>query len=192
HGPWAYVFSLSPKDLLFKGGETLLLKPEVLSYWKNFGSSQDRERSSFLETISPNFNRLIVFDPRIPHGVTRVSGVSDPREARLVIHGWFTEPKTYLDGYLPEEAAESALNQAFDLIQELCAQAEPFAGTLSLQVKVTTAGTVSSVVPATNTLKTLNGEEPRVFLKSLLKIYSKLKFPKSRGATQMTIPLIFQ
>jgi hypothetical protein len=192
HGPWAYVFSLSPQELLFQGGETLLLKPEVLSYWKNFGTSQDRERSSFLETVSPDFNRLIVFDPRIPHGVTRVSGVSDPREARLVIHGWFTEPKTYLDGYLPEEAAEATLNEAFDQIQELCAKTDPFTGTLSLQLKVSAAGAVTSVTAATNTLKTLSGDEPTLFLKSLLKVYLKLKFPKARGSTQMTIPLIFQ
>jgi len=37
HGPWAYVFSLTPwKNRTFSGGETLLLRPSVLNYWQNF------------------------------------------------------------------------------------------------------------------------------------------------------------
>ena len=36
--------------------------------------------------------RCIVFDPRIPHGVNRVTGTQDPRKGRIAIHGWFDEP----------------------------------------------------------------------------------------------------
>ena len=109
HGPWAFVFSLSPwsgKNKSYQGGETMILKPSVLSYWNQFSAIQNRERKSFVDLIDSPFNRLTVFDPRFPHGVTRVSGVQDPMEARLVIHGWFTEPKTYIVGSLNKKKAE--------------------------------------------------------------------------------------
>lgn len=38
--------------------------------------------------------RCIAFDPRVPHGVNRVSGTQDPRKGRLAIHGWFQNPET--------------------------------------------------------------------------------------------------
>lgn len=37
--------------------------------------------------------RCIIFDPRVPHGVNRVEGTQDPRNGRIVIHGWFNEPE---------------------------------------------------------------------------------------------------
>ena len=48
--------------------------------------------------MPPLFNRLTVFDPRYPHGVRLVEGVQDPLKARLVLHGWFTEPVPFFDG----------------------------------------------------------------------------------------------
>ena len=44
------------------------------------------------------FNRLTVFDPRLPHGVRPVEGVRDPRQARLVLHGWFADPEPFFTG----------------------------------------------------------------------------------------------
>lgn len=38
--------------------------------------------------------RCIIFDPRVPHGVSTVIGNNDPRNGRVVIHGWFNEPET--------------------------------------------------------------------------------------------------
>ena len=36
HGPWAFVYSLTPNKKEFRGGETLILKPNTLNYWSNF------------------------------------------------------------------------------------------------------------------------------------------------------------
>lgn len=193
HGPWAYVFSLTPwKSRNFSGGETLILKPEVLSYWRNFASSQDRELNSFIDRIPAQMNRLTVFDPRYPHGVTEVRGTKDPMEARLVIHGWFMEPKTYIEGALPPKATEKILNSGFDQLQGLLGNSEFVQGTVSLQVQVGTNGNVKSAKFATNTLLTLDGEVPKKLNRDILKIYENLKFPTARSATLMTVPLIFQ
>jgi hypothetical protein len=193
HGPWAYVYSLTPwKNRNFTGGETLILKPEVLSYWRNFGGSQNRELTSFVDRIPALMNRLVVFDPRYPHGVTEVRGTRDPMEARLVIHGWFMEPKTYIEGPQPAARSEKILNQAFDQLQVLLGQAEMVQGTVSIQMYVGTNGRVTSARFATNTLLTLDGQAPKRLNREILKIYQGLQFGTARSTTLMTVPLIFQ
>lgn len=190
HGPWAFVLSLSPQSLKFSGGETLILKPETLNYWKNFSYAEDREHSSFVDRHKSKFNELIVFDPRYPHGVTEVRGTHDPREGRLVIHGWFMEPKTYIDGFLPGALVEKKLNEAFQAVSELLQVTEPCQGVMSLQVTVAKSGQVSNLRWGTANLKSEDGSTPRKTLKAIEKIYSSLEFKAARGPTLMTIPLI--
>jgi hypothetical protein len=196
HGAWAYVYSLSPRRPVYTGGETLVLRPEVLSYWRNFSAARDRERSSFVRTVPAKFNRLTVFDPRLPHGVTEVRGTHDPREGRLVVHGWFTQPKTYLDGYLPERVVEKKLNEASSRVGELVLVFEqqgiisPVQGTLAVGIQVSKSGRVSSARFMTNTLVDLSGESPRPLLNRILKIYRELEFPSVKGPTWLTVPLI--
>ena len=55
-------------------------------------------RSLQVSLVQPHFNRLTVFDGRYPHGVRPVEGTRDPLKARLVLHGWFTEPTPFFDG----------------------------------------------------------------------------------------------
>jgi hypothetical protein len=193
HGPWAFVFSLTPwKNRKFSGGETLVLRPEVLNYWQNFSGAQDREQQSFVQKIPSEFNQLTIFDPRYPHGVTEVRGTQDPREGRLVIHGWFTEPKTYLEGALKSRAVpvEKILNSAFSKVVELIEKSEPLQGTLSLQIQVLPSGQVSQVSFGTQNVMSTSGETPATQLKKILQIYRSLKFPKADGSTLITVPLI--
>lgn len=191
HGPWAFVYSLTPwKQRIFEGGETLLLKPPVLNYWKNFSDPQDRELSSFVDRVPAEFNQLTVFDPRYPHGVTEVRGTHDPREGRLVIHGWFTEPKTYIEGYLPPKTTEKVLNRAFDQVVNIIQKTEPIQGTLSLQLEVSSGGKVTAARFATKNILDQQGETPSRLLKQLLSVYKSLEFSSARGKTQITVPLI--
>jgi hypothetical protein len=193
HGPWAFVFSLTPwKGRRFSGGETLILRPEVLSYWQSFSNAQDREQQSFVQKIPSEFNQLTVFDPRYPHGVTEVRGTHDPREARLVIHGWFTEPKTYLEGTLKSKApkVERILNSAFSEVADLIQKSEPLQGTLSLQIKVEGSGRVKGIRYGTKNVMTEAGRSPDLVLKKVLEIYRRLIFPATAGDTLITVPLI--
>ena len=101
HGPWAFVHSLTPwAGRKFTGGETQLARPRLLSYWDGFQSADGEEFETLFAELAANFNQLLVFDPRLPHGVKRVEGVRDPRDGRLVLHGWFTEPQPFLQGAL--------------------------------------------------------------------------------------------
>lgn len=192
HGPWAYVYSLTPwKGRKFSGGETLLLKPEVLSYWRNFGESRDRELSSFVDRIPSLMNRLTVFDPRFPHGVTEVRGIRDPMEARLVVHGWFMEPKTYKEGPLPSKVVEKILNERFDHLQALLTEFELCQGTVSIQMVVGKNGRMKNLQYGTNTLTDLSGQKTVRLNKAILRLYSEAQFPAAQSETQITLPLIF-
>lgn len=192
HGPWAFVYSLSPPRPKFRGGETLLLKPSVLSYWNGFTDARDRELNSFVERIQPRFNRLVVFDPRIPHGVTRVEGTMDPREARLVLHGWFTEPKPCLEGPLSARQVAPVLDAAVSQIQE--ALEGSWHGILSVRISVGAGGTVSAVKLLADSLVPVDADPAfgRLFRMLLLKTFKGLRFPKAKGGTKITLPLLFR
>eukprot|EP00559_Dactyliosolen_fragilissimus_P009149 CAMPEP_0184873158 /NCGR_PEP_ID=MMETSP0580-20130426/41684_1 /TAXON_ID=1118495 /ORGANISM="Dactyliosolen fragilissimus" /LENGTH=210 /DNA_ID=CAMNT_0027376027 /DNA_START=458 /DNA_END=1090 /DNA_ORIENTATION=+ len=109
HGPLAFVFSLCrhddihhtssssttsttsgqlllPKD--FEGGETMMLRRNILDYWRGYDGSKGLECPSIVRFIPPTpLGRCIAFDPRVPHGVNKVVGSNDPRKGRIVIHG---------------------------------------------------------------------------------------------------------
>src|SRR5690606_13428701 len=112
HGPWAYVFSLTPwTKRQFTGGETVLLKSTTLDYWHHFEKMKGIESKELTTKIPANFNQLLVFDPRIPHGVVPVHGVQNPLKARVVIHGWFTNPRPIIVGGLGQKRTADFLNQ---------------------------------------------------------------------------------
>lgn len=190
HGPWAFVFSLSPKKS-FKGGETLLLRPQVLDYWKNFIDAEDRELHSFVKEVPSPFNRLTVFDSRIPHGVNRVSGTMDPMEGRLVIHGWFTEPKPYLEGALSASKVAAPLDEAVENFSRAAQSFGAWHGMLSLRLRVSPAGKVQGVKVLANSLQPLEESGPLPF-RIVREQFGGLKLPKAKGSTEITIPLLFR
>ena len=107
HGPWAFVLSLTSEDggggapfRKFSGGETTILKPHILEYWRAYDPSAGLESKDIFDTIAPVFNQLTAFDPRLPHAVSKVRGTQDPREGRLVLHGWFSDPSPFYEGHL--------------------------------------------------------------------------------------------
>ncbi len=122
HGPWAWVFSLSgPGKLPFQGGETQLLDERALSYFEDFPRRLGRgvEKEDLTLSVRPEFNRLVVFDPRLPQSVTRVSGPRDPLQGRLVIHGWFSNPRPFAEGKISNDAFESIVGRVSGVVGEL-------------------------------------------------------------------------
>ena len=81
-GPLAFVLSLTRwEERAFTGGETTIMQPHVLDYWRGFDSSTGLERPDVYQDVPPHFNQLTLFDARLPHGVRRVEGERDPRGA---------------------------------------------------------------------------------------------------------------
>ena len=159
HGPLAFVFSLSQGG--FKGGQTFLQKPKTL--------------------IAPKFNRLTLFNPSLQHGVKEVKGTMDPRQGRLVIHGWFVQPRPFWVGPLKVSDVARGLNEGLeDLPTGLGA------GLLSLRLQITQQGAVSSQKILINTLV---GGRPAQLAK-LLQRTALIKFAQSTASSRLTLPLI--
>jgi len=194
HGPFAFVFSLTRWNRrVFQGGETMLLRDEVLDFWSDFRSVRAVEEAELVRTVEPRFNRLTVFDPRIPHGVRPVSGTRDPREGRLVIHGWFVQPRPFIRGPLAPRALEARIG---DLSQQLGGWIGdlPLAGLLSLRLDVTAGGTVARLQILADTTRAPVSEERerRRLIANLRKSVAAWKLPKSRGPSTVTLPLVFE
>lgn len=191
HGPWAFVFSLTEwRGRVFRGGETLMLRDQVLDYWDGFQSERSIEEPDLVRTIEPKFSRLTVFDPRIPHGVREVTGTRDPREGRLVIHGWFVQPRPFVVGPLRTRDLETRLSD----LDIALADAPPLAGMLAFRFAVTPAGTTRDVRLLSDTTKVPSGYEAerRRLVAKLRKTVAAWKFAKQRGASHVTLPLVFE
>ncbi|MFO0666564.1 MAG: 2OG-Fe(II) oxygenase [Polyangiaceae bacterium] len=194
HGPFAFVFSLTNWNRrVFRGGETLMLRDDVLDYWDAFASVRSVEEPDIFREIEPRFNRLTVFDPRIPHGVRRVDGTHDPREGRLVIHGWFVQPRPFIEGPLPATALSKEVNRLLETMPSLLRELEP-AGVLSLSISVDASGLVTGVKTLCDTLRVVAAALPekRRFLRALARAVRGWRFARARGPSQVTLPLVFE
>lgn len=195
HGHHAFVFSLTQwRQRTFRGGQTMLLRDEVLDFWADFVSARSLEEGEVIEEIEPRFNRLTVFDPRLPHGVRRVEGSMDPREGRLVIHGWFMQPRPFIEGPLTEKQLSRGIDQVTHAIMPLLEQGLPVAGLLSLGFGVEAAGQVSGVRVLADTTRVPRGAEGdhRQLLRVITRAVRALEFAKQRGKSRVTLPMVFE
>ena len=194
HGPFAFVFSLTNwKKRAFRGGETLMLRDDVLDYWESFESVRSIEERDIVREIEPRFNRLTVFDPRVPHGVRRVEGTHDPREGRLVVHGWFVQPRPFIEGPVPAPALAKETAELLARMPALLRDVEP-AGVLSLSLSVATSGEVTAVKLLCDTLRVVQRDEreKKRFVRELSAVLKRWTFAPARAASHITFPLVFE
>jgi hypothetical protein len=170
HGPMAWVLSITNDadyGTAFVGGETLLLQPRILQYWKDFNPKKGgKEAPSIMRYIPPTFGQCIAFDGRVPHGVNLVRGGSnDPRQGRIVIHGWFAEPEicwlgddtnefaANVDG--KQDEAQAILEAQMSPILETLGSSEigRVVGYLALRLDIAPDGTVDRIDAVCDTLQ---------------------------------------
>ena len=158
HGPLAFVFSLTPWSRRnFRGGETRL-----------------RRGRGFLE-VPPLFNQLLVFNPNVPHGVKRVQGTHDPREARLVINGWFVQPRPFWKGGRKSKEIGAVLDQQLpELAERVSLHTQGFC---SLRLQIEKSGSVRSARIVCETLQNARDCE------KILKFARGIRFSRSASST---------
>jgi Rps23 Pro-64 3,4-dihydroxylase Tpa1-like proline 4-hydroxylase len=113
NGRFAFVYSLTRNERRTTGGETIVLNEGDLFRSTLATAAAGR---SFYAALEPRFNRLVIFDDRIPHGVERVDGSMDPLEGRFVLHGHLRDGGMIVEGALdPAQASKLAAEslQAF-------------------------------------------------------------------------------
>lgn len=195
HGPWAFVYSLTEWDARrFTGGETLLLRRSTVDYWPSFPSFRGVELPDLVERVPAEFNRLVVFDPRIPHGVTEVRGARDIPAGRLVIHGWFTEPRPFVSGALTPRAVQGPIDEVVGALGETFANYPDVHGTLTVRLDVAADGSTAKVRTLTDTLVSLAHASPELagLERAVRRAFGKARFRKAKGPSAVTVPLVFR
>ncbi len=195
HGPWAFVFSLTNwKRRTFRGGETLLVRDEVLDYWHGFESTRSIEEGELIREVPPEFGRLVVFDPRIPHGVRQVTGTHDPREGRLVVHGWFVQPRPFIQGSLSTKTLSSRIEGLTDQLGGWIGEL-PIAGMVSLRFSVDREGQARDVKVLSDTTRVPAADEnERVkLIRTICKHVETWRgLGTRRTLARVTLPLVFE
>jgi Rps23 Pro-64 3,4-dihydroxylase Tpa1-like proline 4-hydroxylase len=190
NGRFAFVYSLTRDQRRTVGGETIVFREEDPFRGKLAEASAGQ---SFYDTIAPKFNRLIVFDDRLPHGVERIEGSMDPVEGRLVLHGHLAETGI-IDGALPTEMVEEALVTLIaDFEARYLAHIALYHGLVVLRFAVSPAGSVATCEilvdrvihadPGHSEWEALRGE--------IVTRVKSLKFPPAEGETTVTLPFSF-
>lgn len=204
HGPFAFVLSVTRENAAgggfhFRGGETQIMRPERLNYWRNFDSSEVVERGQIMETVAPKFNRLVVFDPRLPHGVTEVFGTQDPREGRLVLHGWFKDPEPSFSGALTEDDAAETLETALAELYGRLVELPRASGLVCAAITVAPEGKVTNLRWTCDTLTPIPlpelPSETEIRDAIMLDIAStllELRFPPRDSESIITLPFSFE
>lgn len=197
HGPWAFVLSLSPSNRKFQGGETMMVRPEILSLWnQGIPKGHAFEEAEIVERIPSVHGRLLVFDPRRPHGVSRLSGTLDPLEGRLVVHGWFTQPQPFVTGGLSPAEAEKSLQAFDDVLARTFSTGFESTGTAAFRIAIAPDGHVNKITKLESSLIASLPEterrESRALISTVRKHFLNWKFPKSKRASTLTLPLSFE
>jgi hypothetical protein len=194
HGPWAFVFSLTNwRGRAFRGGETLLVQDDVLDFWHDFASVRGVEEAELIRAIEPKFSRLTVFDPRIPHGVRQVTGTHDPREGRLVIHGWFVQPRPFVQGPLAPRALEQRIADLTGALGGWLGEL-PIAGLYSVAFDVDRRGTVRRVRALSDTTRVPRAQDRAraTLVRKIRAAIADWRFGPQRGKSSVTLPLVFE
>jgi hypothetical protein len=191
NGRFGFVYFLTKNSRKTVGGETLIWREDDY-----FGTRMHRGGASeaFFQSVEPRFNRLLVFDDRIPHAVQIVEGNMDPLEGRIVLHGHLVEVGALVHGPLPREVVREMADQtAADYSAELGDALMIYHGPAVVRFIVHRDGTVEPPYLILDRVKRLRGEGPHAqeMLLGLLDRISQLRFPSSTAETVVTLPFGF-
>lgn len=186
NGRLGYVFSLTRNLRKTIGGETIVFQDCDL-----FRSNLDRPAagSAIFDLVEPRFNRLTLFDDRVPHAVQRVDGSMDPLEGRFVLHGHISESGIVAQGALHPDAIRE---QVIVALQDLRGGAAKGAhGPLVYCIEIGKDGTVQRIRPLLDRLVSPTNEDLEPVRIAISDRISGLRFQSAPGPTRSNIPLIF-
>ncbi|HEX9964422.1 MAG TPA: hypothetical protein VGB04_05505 [Allosphingosinicella sp.] len=189
NGRFGFVYSLTWDQRKTTGGETIVLREGDL-FRDNMGRAS--AGSGLLDLLEPKFNRLVLFDDRMPHGVQRVEGSMNPVEGRLVLHGHISESGPIVEGPLEASAVTRALFDGLGpLLSDVQRRAVLHHGPLVLRLTIEPSGAVSSVERLVDRLARADGGDAFPLVNQVLDLARTIRFPEAAGTTEATVPLLF-
>jgi hypothetical protein len=186
NGRLGFVYSLTPNSRQTIGGETVLVQDRDL-----FRSNLDTAAAGtgLYDLVPPQFNRLILFDDRIPHAVQRVDGSMDPLQGRIVLHGHISEAGVVAEGALPGEVVQTTINDALRDVREFVDSTVK--GPLVFQLEIGTSGKVEASRILFDRLATSDSGELDALRSEIAERIVAVQFPSGSAITLANVPLIF-
>jgi hypothetical protein len=191
NGTFAFVYSLTRNDRKTTGGETIVLHEGDL--FRRHLATPQAGRGLF-DAIEPRFNRLVVFDDRLVHGVERVEGSMDPIEGRFVLHGHLRADGPVIAGTLSAERVATAVAQVWsEFLKTAAARARLYHGPIALRFQVAASGKVEicTVLMDRVTAREASDVGWSTLSDELVATLSRHRFPQADGPTVVIQPFLF-
>jgi Rps23 Pro-64 3,4-dihydroxylase Tpa1-like proline 4-hydroxylase len=189
NGRFGFVYSLTWDERKTEGGETIVLREGDL-FRDNMGRAS--AGSGLLDLIEPKFNRLTLFDDRMPHGVQRVQGSMNPVEGRFVLHGHISESGPFAEGPLEAAAVSRAVYDGLGpLLSDVQRMPVLHHGPLVLRLTIEPSGAVSRVDRLVDRLARADGSSAGALADQVVGLVRTMRFAEAPAATEATIPLLF-
>src|SRR5947207_12594946 len=189
NGRFGFVYSLTRDVRRTIGGETLVRR-EADSFRGNL--TQPQAGRGFYETVEPRFNRLVVFDDRLPHAVERIDGSMDPVEGRFVIHGHLSVGGLIIEGALPGAAIAAPVGDLLRRFRHGAAGAAVlYHGPLILRLQIKESGVVADcTVLLDRVMHPDPGHADWARLRArLVDRFQGTTFPPAAGETLLILPI---
>ncbi|MBV9552809.1 MAG: hypothetical protein JO032_08470 [Alphaproteobacteria bacterium] len=189
NGRFGFVYSLTADSRRASGGEMLVMRPG--DAW---GVNLARPAAGLYWTVAPRFNRLTLFDDRLPHAVSPVEGSMDPLDGRLVLHGHLHEAGPVVSGALaPAAAAQPIAALLRGIAVHAAARLSLYQGFLSLRLTVEAGGQVGQCeVLADRVAQPSAGDiDWGPLRQELIDRVAALRFPRAAGRTAIVLPITF-
>jgi hypothetical protein len=188
NGRFGYVYSLTWDQRETRGGETIVFHEGDL-YRSNL-TNMTGGKGGLYEMIDSRFNRLAIFDDRLPHGVNRIEGSMNPVHGRLVLHGHISESAPGIRGPLEpdlvgavvEEAANVALNR-FDM------NCDPH-GPVTVKLAINADGRVERARLLLDRLAFPDGSSTDGMADAIVEEAGKARFPAAPEPTEAIVPIM--
>jgi hypothetical protein len=189
NGRFGWVYSLTNDQRQAQGGETLVMRPPEAG-GPMYVAKAGRD---FYDLVPPKFNRLVLFDDRVPHAVQPTEGSYDPAHARYVIHSHVRERGASFRGPLPLTSFTEAVASLNAALSPLLRQVpSPWHGLLCLRIDVGVDGRVEEVVRVLDRVLPVEGgcdrERP---VRLAMALARGLRFPELSERASVHVPIQF-
>lgn len=188
NGRFGYVYSLTWDQRDSRGGETVVFHEGDL--YRSRLTEMTGGRGGLYEMIEPRFNRLAIFDDRMPHGVNRIEGSMNPVHGRLVLHGHISETGPGLRGPLPAQEVgslvEQAANEALSRFEMKC---DPH-GPLVVRLLIQPDGKVAQAWTVLDRLAFPDGAGTEGMAEAVVDAVLARQFPTAEAPTDAVVPIM--
>jgi hypothetical protein len=189
NGRFAFVYSLTRDARRTQGGRTIVHREGDPARALMTQASAGR---SFFDAVEPRFNRLVVFDDRLPHAVEPLEGSMDPLEGRFVLHGHLGESGPIVGGALAPDTVVAPLAAA---LEGFAASTflDGYHGPLTLRLDIRPQGDVASCRVMLDRVLHPDPGDGRWpwLLGDLVARLAALTFPAAAASSIIVAPVVF-